>query len=577
MPNIGDIIGKHYRLQKKLGSGGFSTSYVAENIENEQLVFIKHLKPRYLARQHFNAEAAILNKLGNHSQIPELLDYFEEERQFFLVQEFIRGKQFKEEIKRQVLTEVELISFLGELLKILNFVHKQKVIHRDINPTNIIRRKEDNQIFLIDFGSVKEMSTTSIDPETKTVYTQIVGTPGYMPSEQYNGKPKYSSDFYALGRTAIYALTGKQPLELEDKQTGELNNWQQYTRVSESLAAILDKMIQSKHSKRYASVSEVLKDLKPLFKVGRIIGKIYQITGYLSEKRGQMLYTARNLRQYSRSPSLIKQFIPDRDSYATPEVKQRYTHQRFRNELTCLQRLSDYPQIPQLWEYFAEYQELYLVEEFIDGTTISQELQTNRFFSERQVIKLLEDVLQILNFTHQQGFIHQDIQPSNLIRRKEDNQIMLIDFSLVKEISQSNQTQENTSYLRRLIAVEGYMAPEQMSGRATFSSDIYSLGLIAIQALNGLSCQQISQIKQTGEVNYSPDIQVSPQLAKVLAKMIAIDLQKRYQTATEVLTALKRIKNERRKGLFHLIKHWYWYILVILSVIVLIVIFIMVK
>ena len=65
------------------------------------------------------------------------------------------------------------------------------------------------------------MSTTSIDPETKTVYTQIAGTPGYMPSEQYNGRPKYSSDFYALGRTAIYALTGKQPLELEDQKTGD--------------------------------------------------------------------------------------------------------------------------------------------------------------------------------------------------------------------------------------------------------------------------------------------------------------------------------------------------------------------
>jgi serine/threonine protein kinase len=574
MPNIGDVIGKHYRLQKRVGGGGFSTSYIAEDIENEQqyhLVFIKHLKPRYLARQRFNTEAATLKKLGNHPQIPGLLNYFEEDNQFFLVQEFIRGKQFKEEIVRQILSEAELIAFLRDLLKILNFVHKHKVIHRDINPTNIIRQQEDNQLFLIDFGAVKEMSTTSLDPETKIVYTQVVGTPGYMPPEQYNGKPKYSSDLYALGRTAIYALTGKEPLELEDKTTGELKNWQEYTYVSPSLAAILNKMIHPKYSQRYLSAAEVLQELEPLFQVGKIIGKNYHIISYLTEKRGQRLYLANNIRPSPPSPCLLKQFIPDESSYATPEVKQRFARQRFATELNFLQRLSDHPQIPQLWEHFEQGGQLYLAEEFIDGMTLSEELQANNRFSEQQVIEFLEDVLTILDFIHQQGFIHQDIQPSNLLRRKQDNQIMLIDFSVVKEIYQSTEGQDNTSYLRRLSAVEGYMAPEQMSGRATFSSDLYSLGLIALEALTGISPHQLSSPKQTGEIDYASGLQVSSTLAKILDKMIATDLQQRYQSASEVLIALKRAKKKPRHEFFRLIKPWYWYLFLILIIIALII------
>ncbi len=126
-----------------------------------------------------------------------------------------------------------------------------------------MRRNSDGKLVLIDFGIVKEMGSVVVS-QGQTRYTVSAGTPGYMPIEQQVGKPEYSSDIYAVGVMAIFALTGISPDKLPlDKRTREVV-WRQGTSVSEGLANILDKMVRYNCSHRYQDATEALAAIQSL-------------------------------------------------------------------------------------------------------------------------------------------------------------------------------------------------------------------------------------------------------------------------------------------------------------------------
>ncbi|HYX19016.1 MAG TPA: CHASE2 domain-containing serine/threonine-protein kinase [Nostoc sp.] len=273
----GKVLARRYRIVKVLGSGGFSETYIAEDTQrpgNPQCV-VKQLKPAnskpealQLARRLFNSEAQTLEKLGTHPQIPQLLAYFEEDEEFYLVQEQIIGHPLNQELPSgRAIEEIAVIRIVRDLLQTLTFVHKNNVIHRDIKPSNIIRRHSDGKLILIDFGAVKEVSTKQLDHQEQTPFTIGIGTQGYAPSEQCFGRPHYSSDIYAVGMVGIKALTGIAPRELPRDADGEIKWSDTYggklrTQVSHSFAKILSKMVLDDFKQRYQSASEALEDLK---------------------------------------------------------------------------------------------------------------------------------------------------------------------------------------------------------------------------------------------------------------------------------------------------------------------------
>lgn len=217
-----------------------------------------------VARRLFNTEAEILEALGKHQQIPELLAYFEDNQEFYLVQEYISGHTLSEELPpvQGIQQETVVIEMLKGVLEVLKFVHEHRVIHRDIKPTNIIRSTQDNQLVLIDFGAVKLMQPP--DSEQTELATVAIGTRGYAPPEQFAGHPRLCSDIYALGMIGIQALTGISPQELHpDLETGNII-WRSQAQVSEEFAAILDKMVRYHFSDRYQSACDVLEDLKSI-------------------------------------------------------------------------------------------------------------------------------------------------------------------------------------------------------------------------------------------------------------------------------------------------------------------------
>ncbi|MBC1240446.1 serine/threonine-protein kinase [Nostoc sp. 2RC] len=271
------LLRDRYQVVKPLGQGGFGATFLAQDrvLPGEPSCVIKQLRPSgnsphvlQMARELFEREAKTLGKIGNHPQVPRLLDYFEEHEQFYLVQEYISGDTLQEEVKLNgVLTETGVKQFLSEVLPLLQYIHEQKVIHRDIKPANLIRRSQDARMVLIDFGAVKNQVTQAAANQSgQTALTAYaIGTPGFAPPEQMAMRPVYASDIYALGVTCIYLLTSKTPKDLDyNPTTGEMM-WEQLVQVSDHLTSVLRKMLEVSVRNRYQSATDVLRalDIEP--------------------------------------------------------------------------------------------------------------------------------------------------------------------------------------------------------------------------------------------------------------------------------------------------------------------------
>lgn len=268
------LLNNRYRILQTLGSGGFGETFLAEdtNSPSKRRCVIKKLKPKTdnadtweLIKDRFEREAAILEKLGDESaQIPSLKAYFDENQEFYLVQDWIEGENLCEIVKANGrFDESAVREFLLEILPVLDFVHSQGIIHRDIKPENIMRRAKDGKYLLIDFGAVKEVATTIMDSGGTPTSSIIIGSEGFMPLEQAAGKPVFASDLYALAMTAIYLLTAKRPKAMSDLTTGDIA-WQKFALpVAADLAAVLDKAIEERARDRFPTASEMLAALQP--------------------------------------------------------------------------------------------------------------------------------------------------------------------------------------------------------------------------------------------------------------------------------------------------------------------------
>ncbi len=262
------LLSGRYKLIESLGSGGFGRTFLARDTQRPRapVVVVKQLKPLQtsprsmeLARRLFKKEAETLERL-KHEQIPQLLAYFEENQEFYLVQDYIEGTVLEDELQHHSFAETQVLGLIWSLVTVLEYIHRQNVIHRDIKPQNIIRCRSSKKYVLIDFGSVKELSLEIAEGPKKTVG---IGSRGFAPPEQYAGRPRFSSDIYAVGMVAIQALTGFYPDQLtESTATGGLM-WQlPNVQVHQSVATIIDTMIRADFRERYQSATEVLRDLR---------------------------------------------------------------------------------------------------------------------------------------------------------------------------------------------------------------------------------------------------------------------------------------------------------------------------
>jgi serine/threonine protein kinase len=238
---------------------------------------------------------------------------------------------------------------------------------------------------------------------------------------------------------------------------------------------------------------------------------------------------------------VIKKLKPKETDPTTLQTAKRL----FDRETQTLSRLGHHDRIPYLLDHFEQDEEFYLVQEFIEGHPLNEEITEGIQLSEASAIAILQDVLEVLAFVHQQNVIHRDIKPSNLIRRNRDGKIVLIDFGAVKEVS--NQTTTNHGHVSLTVAIgsRGYMPNEQLAGTPQFSSDIYAVGILGITALTGLHPSHLKTDPRTSEICWRDRAtQVSSGLAAILDKMVRYDFRDRYPTAMEVFEALQSLSSD---------------------------------
>ncbi|OLP17211.1 hypothetical protein BST81_17850 [Leptolyngbya sp. 'hensonii'] len=240
---------------------------------------------------------------------------------------------------------------------------------------------------------------------------------------------------------------------------------------------------------------------------------------------------------------VVKQLKPKQNNPANLEIARRL----FDREACILDQLGQaHDQIPELLAYFEQNGEFYLVQDYIEGQTLEQELQAEQKMPQYRATELLHDILQVLAFVHDQGVIHRDIKPANLIRRRADQKIVLIDFGAVKEVRQQGDD-NNKNDLTVSIESRGYTPPEQLEGHPNPSSDVYAVGMLIIQALTGLAPTQLPRdpiMRECSFSSLSQDFSINFGLLEILNKMIRRNDYQRYQNAREALEAVQRLMNE---------------------------------
>ncbi len=265
----------------------------------------------------------------------------------------------------------------------------------------------------------------------------------------------------------------------------------------------------------------------------------YRILEVLESNELGTTYLAQDIRRPGESLCFVKHLHLAAEDPQLIEIARR----RFQQEAQTLEKLSQHDQIPKLLAYFEEYQDFYMIESYIAGQSLMSEIVPGHPLSELQVTSILREILEVLSFIHQRRVIHRDIKPSNIIRRESDGKLVLIDFGAIKEINFENNHNPPTA---RIGTIE-YMPVEQFEGHPQFNSDIYTLGMIAIQALTGLPVYELRKLRQKSENNSHEIVWrhlgiISSEFGDILDKMVCYDYQERYQSAEEILADLKKIR-----------------------------------
>ena len=272
------FLASRFEILEQLGQGGFGTTFLAEDthMPSRRKCVVKQLRPEApnqrsydMALKKFQEEAEVLEQL-NHPQIPQLYGYFEQDGQFFLVQEWVEGQTLEARVRTKgPLPEPDMRQMLLQLLPVLEYLHSaqpKEVIHRDIKPDNVILRYSDHQPVLIDFGAVKQVLRTVVTASGGVMCSVVIGSGGFTPPEQAAQRVVYSSDLYSLGMTAVYGLTGKTPEMMDLDPHTSHPHWEQYAApsVSSELATVLNKAIQLDPRDRYRNATEMLQAMPPV-------------------------------------------------------------------------------------------------------------------------------------------------------------------------------------------------------------------------------------------------------------------------------------------------------------------------
>jgi eukaryotic-like serine/threonine-protein kinase len=260
--------------------------------------------------------------------------------------------------------------------------------------------------------------------------------------------------------------------------------------------------------------------------VNTLLDGRYQIIKKLGRGGFAHTYLARNISLPDRPTCVIK--------HLRPKVLHPSLLKLFQKEARVLSQL-DHQQIPSSSECFEKNGEMFMVQDFIEGEDLGKHYLRGRQWSESQIRDLLVDILEVLSYVHQNWVVHRDIKPENIIQRQCDGRYVLIDFGAVEELRNTEEIETPTP----ILGTAGYRSPEQLQGEPVCSSDIYGLGVTAIQLLTRTHPNCLE--RRDGKLIWRDRAEVSGELAGLIDRMICPDLVDRYPSANAALADLKSL------------------------------------
>jgi tetratricopeptide (TPR) repeat protein len=276
--------------------------------------------------------------------------------------------------------------------------------------------------------------------------------------------------------------------------------------------------------------------------IGQLLDRRYRIEKILGSNGLGKTYLAVDTHRPGEPKCVVKQMRLPRTQGKTLEILELI----FKKKVEFLEKIGKHDQIPQLLAFFQENKEFYLVEEFIIGHPLSDEIGHGIPMPEDQLLLLLHEIIEILIFVHGHGMVHRQVRAENLMRRAQDGKLVLIDFSPIKEIEAQLLKAQRQSTENKVQNLESQLALDFAQSQA-YNTDIYGVGLIGIEAIAGLSAKDLMEISdaqnpQNPILEWHHQVKVRPQLVSMLDKMVHPDPSERYQSAPEVLAALKKLK-----------------------------------
>ena len=492
----------------------------------------------------------------------------------------IKSRQFAELCAKYVAAQVGIYEEIKneKQIEIIKKLRKKKVIHsrifflfndlRNINLNNEVAHSQPEQATNVDSSLINNVNEITALKYLCKVHQlavwyhsafhnpQEVFQPFQIPPNPIGNINKLEQTIETLKNQRQQESVSKIEAELEQAKKEqeeqqkiveifkqEFDQQIEYSNLNEALTNISASFINNSDNVqsqiRQAETAEgktileqivIDSDNIPRLSKGLVIRHRYRIVKELGQGSFSTTYIAEDLDRPYYPLCVVKQFQPFQSDKGTFCTARRL----FNQEAETLQKLGDHLYIPTLYAFFEENNNLYLVQEYIDGNVLSEEIVIGEPWQEEKVIKLLKQILLPLDYVHQQNIVHRDLKPDNLIQRAEDDHIVLIDFGAVKQILEDSKQQGT------VVGTIGYMSAEQYEGNITKSCDVYAVGVIAIEAVTGKKIKDFHQPRQwLQHANH-----ISDQLKSIIINMTMRNYEERYSDAGEVLTALENLENK---------------------------------
>ncbi len=244
-------------------------------------------------------------------------------------------------------------------------------------------------------------------------------------------------------------------------------------------------------------------------------------------------YLAQDMTTADLLPCVIKQL----HYTGKTDLAQERTSRRLRRYARSMARLSQQGQLPRLLNHFTDGDQFYLVQEYIPGMTLAQELSRSGHKSEPQVQQFLQEMLPIVGYIHRRHLLHLDIRPAHIIRRSRDQKLVLTGFGTMHRYAHTDKSEAKRAGDRTLGTV-GFSPLEQICGHPKPASDIYALGATCLALLTGRSPVALATAPRGQHLQWQSSVSISPHFLQVLKRMLDANPAHRFQTVDELGRAL---------------------------------------